>query len=89
MTSPYRHRYMLTALLMSLAAFVVGGGQIYRWAMPLADRIYLTRVGIEVEGDVTFPELPEGWERVSSDPREAEEFNYVFEVWENRDVPIN
>lgn len=36
---------------------VAGGGEIYRLAMRYADRLYLTRVDAEVDGDVYFPEL--------------------------------
>jgi dihydrofolate reductase len=36
---------------------VIGGGEIYVQTLPLADRIYLTRVDVEVEGDVVFPEI--------------------------------
>ena len=35
---------------------VVGGGEIYRQTLPLADRIHLTRVHAAPEGDVTFPD---------------------------------
>lgn len=38
--------------------FVCGGGEIYREALPLADRVLLTVVHREFPGDVTFPELP-------------------------------
>ena len=38
--------------------FVAGGGEIYRAALPHADRIYLTIVGMNVAGETTFPELP-------------------------------
>ncbi|HWI40466.1 MAG TPA: dihydrofolate reductase [Verrucomicrobiae bacterium] len=38
--------------------FVCGGGEIFRQALPLADRIYLTLVHAEVEGDTFFPEMP-------------------------------
>ena len=37
--------------------FVVGGGEIYRLALPRADRIYLTIVHAVVEGDTYFPEF--------------------------------
>ena len=37
--------------------FIIGGGEIYRQSMPLADKIYLTRVHGEFEGDTFFPEL--------------------------------
>lgn len=35
-------------------AMVIGGAQIYREALPLVDRVYLTEVGIEPEGDAFF-----------------------------------
>jgi dihydrofolate reductase len=37
--------------------FVAGGGEIYRQAMPLADRIYLTHVDVEIDGDTFFPQI--------------------------------
>lgn len=37
--------------------FVIGGAQIYAQCLTLADRIYLTRVDIEVAGDAFFPAL--------------------------------
>lgn len=36
--------------------FVIGGGEIYRQALPLADRLYLTLVEGQFEGDTFFPE---------------------------------
>lgn len=36
--------------------FIIGGGQIYAQALPLADRLYLTIVDGEYEGDTYFPE---------------------------------
>lgn len=38
--------------------FIIGGGEIYRQALPAARRIHLTRVHASVEGDTTFPALP-------------------------------
>lgn len=37
--------------------FVIGGGEIFRLALPRADRLYLTLVHAEVEGDTFFPPL--------------------------------
>lgn len=37
--------------------FVIGGGEIYRQALPRADRLYLTMVHAVVEGDTTFPDI--------------------------------
>lgn len=36
---------------------VIGGGEIYRQAMPLADRIYLTRIAAKIHGDTEFPAI--------------------------------
>lgn len=38
-------------------AFVIGGAQIYRLALPLADKIYLTLIDQDLEGDTFFPEV--------------------------------
>ena len=48
---------------------VIGGAELYKLALPMADRIYLTRLGVEVEGDAFFPELsPAQWQLVSDLP---------------------
>ena len=74
------------AIALSDDLFVIGGGQIYEQALPLADRIYLTRVQVEVEGDTYFPEVDwAGWRRVEEESLLAGEKNdhpYVFETWE-------
>jgi len=45
---------------------VIGGGEIYRLFLPLANRIYLTDVQLYVEGDTQFPILePSQWREVS------------------------
>lgn len=36
---------------------IIGGGQIYAEALPMVDRIYVTQVHAEVEGDAFFPEV--------------------------------
>lgn len=40
---------------------VIGGAQIYRQAMPLAARLYITEVDVEVQGDAFFPVLDDCW----------------------------
>src|SRR5690606_3579479 len=53
---------------------VIGGAQIYREALPLADVIHLTRVHAEVPGDAFFGPLPAGaWREVSSEQHPADE----------------
>ena len=62
---------------------VIGGGAIYRLALPLATRIYLTEVPLQVQGDTTFPELdPAEWQETSR--REGETPGLVFRVLERR-----
>ena len=38
---------------------IIGGAEIYKTALPLVDKIYLTRIDADVEGDAWFPELLE------------------------------
>ncbi len=68
--------------------FVAGGAELYRVLLPRADRIYLTEIEAEVEGDVHFPQwVREEWRRVAVEEREADERNAYpvrFEVWERR-----
>lgn len=64
-------------------AFVIGGGEIYRMAMSLADKIYLTEIQSSFEGQVTFPELDKStWKEVSRvhhsvDERHLSAFDFV------------
>jgi len=69
-------------------AMVVGGGEVYRLALPRASIVHLTRVHAHVEGDATFPELDAGeWELASSEDFAADERNELattYEVWRRR-----
>ena len=64
---------------------VMGGGEIYRQALPFAQRLYITEVDIEVEGDAYFPAFStEEWQevqRVAGQPAEGQS-NYDFVVYE-------
>lgn len=61
---------------------VIGGGLVYRDFLPRADRIYLTRVQAEIEGDTHFPEIDASeWQLVSSEHHAADEKHaYAFEM---------
>lgn len=51
---------------------IIGGRQIYENAMPVAQRIYLTRVHGNFEGDVLFPIIDSSqWCEVSCEPHKA------------------
>jgi len=41
-------------------AFVIGGGELYRAALPEADGLVLTEIGRDYEGDARFPEFDRG-----------------------------
>ncbi len=48
---------------------IIGGGEVYEQLLPMTDRIYLTRVHAEFDGDTFFPEINEDeWQIVSSEP---------------------
>ncbi|MDH3429595.1 MAG: type 3 dihydrofolate reductase [Gammaproteobacteria bacterium] len=63
---------------------IIGGGHIYREFLPRADRIYLTRVQAEIEGDAFFPPLADDqWcetEREASVADESNDYDVVFLV---------
>ncbi|MDP3725103.1 MAG: dihydrofolate reductase [Nanoarchaeota archaeon] len=46
--------------------FVIGGAEIYRQTLPLADKLFITEVQEQAEGDAYFPEIDKGaWKEVS------------------------
>jgi len=69
-------------------AFVIGGAAVYREALPLADRVYLTEVDAEPDGDVTFDALdPDRWDERERDEREADELHahpFSISVYQRR-----
>jgi dihydrofolate reductase len=55
--------------------FIIGGGEIYKQSMDIADQIYLTLVHEDFEGDTTFPEIGSEWKMVTSQDFEPDEKN--------------
>ena len=60
--------------------FVIGGAQIYAEALKVADRLYITRVEHDYEGDTSFPEFDlSAWCLVAEERHErGEEYEYPF-----------
>lgn len=62
--------------------FVIGGGQVYEQFLPFADKLYLTLVHTEAEGDTFFPALNrDEWTEVARESFKADEkneFDYEF-----------
>jgi len=57
-------------------AFIIGGGEIYKQALPFADEMILSFMKFEADGHVFFPEfVSDDWQKVSSEDRE--EFEIV------------
>lgn len=66
---------------------VIGGGQIYTMALPLANKVWLTRVHTTIEGDTFFPSLSSDWELKSVETNSADEkhiYNFDFECWQRK-----
>lgn len=63
---------------------IMGGEEIYRQSLPLADRIYLTRVAADVDGDAFFPALDDAHWRLSRERpgADTEPYSYVFQEFE-------
>ena len=63
---------------------LIGGAQLYAQALPLAERLYLTRIELEPAGDAHFPEwLDHEWRRDShaAHAAEGDAPAYAFETW--------
>lgn len=69
-------------------AFIIGGGQIYALALPVATKLYITKVGTTPEGDAVFPVFDESeWNLVSSEAHPQDEANnhaYAFLTYERK-----
>ncbi len=62
--------------------FVIGGGEIYQQAFPIADKLYVTEVHTEVDGDTVFPKInPAEWEEISIEDHDMDDehmFTFSF-----------
>jgi len=61
---------------------IIGGEQIYKQVLPLAEKIYLTRVKVNVVGDTYFPKIESSdWKEISCEPHPADDKNqYPYEL---------
>lgn len=66
--------------------FIIGGAEIYRQTLPIADRLYLTKVDVELEADAFFPPIQfEEWNILEHESHLADEkhaYNYEFLILE-------
>jgi dihydrofolate reductase len=68
--------------------FIIGGEKIYKYALSLIDRIYLTEVKATVEGNVYFPQLSlKNWKKVSEvngEKNDSNDYNFSMQVLDRR-----
>lgn len=68
--------------------FIIGGGSVYEQFLPLADRLYLTRVHAEFEADTFFSEIrPSEWLLTEQEYIESKDdlgFNYTYQLFVRR-----
>ena len=64
--------------------FVIGGAELYRAALPRADRLVITEIGRDFEGDVRFPDFDRSqWREASRESHTGPGgLNYAFVVYE-------
>ena len=69
-------------------AFIIGGAEIYRLALSRADRLLLTHVRANVDGDTRFPEVDwNEWQRIASEEHNADDnndYSFSVDVYERR-----
>lgn len=72
-------------------AMIIGGAEIFRQALPAADRLYLTEVHAEVPGDTWFPEFDrDGWREIDREDYAAagpNPYAYSFLVLDRKTAP--
>jgi dihydrofolate reductase len=66
--------------------YVIGGGQIFRATLPVAHKIYMTRVHTNIDGDTYFPPIDKNkWTLVTTNsfsPDAKHAYSYSFEIWQ-------
>lgn len=62
-------------------AFIIGGGNIYRQALPIADEMILSFMKFEAEGEIKFPEIQNDiWQLISTEDREQFEIRKYVKI---------
>lgn len=68
--------------------FVIGGSEIYGQALPLADKLYITRVKTVTDADAFFPPFHEAdWELIHLEEHKSDqknEFDYSFCIYQRK-----
>lgn len=62
--------------------FVIGGGEIYKQSLSYSEKIYLTLIDKDFEGDTEFPEINSEWKEINKEDFESSGFNWSFIEYE-------
>ncbi len=69
-------------------ALIIGGAQLYAQALPIASRLYLTKIDAAIDGDTFFPDVDwSAWQEVEREQHLADSRNaypYTFLTWDRR-----
>ena len=69
-------------------AFIIGGARIYEMCFPRADRLLVTRVHAQIDGDVYFPQVDwNSWQLIEETHRAADEKNdypHTYQIWQRK-----
>jgi len=68
--------------------FIIGGAELWCQTLPIIDRLYVTEIDAEIDGDVYFPALDaDTWREVSREPHHKDgknPYDYDFVIYERR-----
>ena len=59
--------------------FIIGGGEIFKQTLDIADRLELTHVELDVQGDAHYPDIPEAFKKVASEQHMDDKTGIAFE----------
>lgn len=70
--------------------FILGGGEIYRQSMDIADKLILTEIEEEFEGDTYFPDVDKNvWKEISREEHNADvknKYDFAFVQYERKNL---
>ena len=79
-TMAYSIDHAVTQMDADKPNFIIGGGSIYTQFLPMANKLYLTRIHQSFDADVFFPKIDfNEWEKVFEEPHLDEQLSYTFQ----------
>lgn len=53
--------------------FIIGGGEIYRQSLPMADILEITHIELDIQGDTFYPDVPDGFKKVWQSDKQTDD----------------